>query len=131
MADKLIGPHSHLSYRALLEILPGYLMPMTSVKCIKTSPFCWCQPPVFIHVVHEYWGYKGIVQPQAQSFRDVIKRYVFIWRSIQSAQSPGRPVHSDTNSPSLGNILAMQQLRNDYSLTFPLLYSQVLIFTAE
>ena len=31
--------------------------------------------------------------------------------------SPGRPVHSDTNSASLGSILAMQQLRNDYSLT--------------
>ena len=36
--------------------------------------------------------------------------------------SSGRPVHSDTNSPSLGSILAMQQLRNDYSLTFPPLY---------
>ena len=33
--------------------------------------------------------------------------------------SPGRPVHSDTNSASLGSILAMQQLRNDYSLTCP------------
>ena len=33
--------------------------------------------------------------------------------------SPGRPVHSDTNSASPGSILAMQQLRNDYSLTFP------------
>ena len=33
--------------------------------------------------------------------------------------SHGRPVHSDTNSASLGSILAMQQLRNDYSLTFP------------
>ena len=27
--------------------------------------------------------------------------------------SPGRPVHSDTNSASPGNILARQQLRND------------------
>ena len=33
--------------------------------------------------------------------------------------SPGRPVHSGTNSASPGSILAMQQLRNDYSLTFP------------
>ena len=34
--------------------------------------------------------------------------------------STGRPVHSDTNSASLGSILAMQQLlRNDYSLTCP------------
>ena len=33
--------------------------------------------------------------------------------------SPGRPVQSDTNSASLGSILAMQQLRNDYSLTCP------------
>ena len=30
-----------------------------------------------------------------------------------------RPVHSDTNSASLGSILAMQQLRNDYSLKCP------------
>ena len=33
--------------------------------------------------------------------------------------SLGRPVHSDTNATSLGSILAMQQLRNDYSLTCP------------
>ena len=34
--------------------------------------------------------------------------------------SPGRPVHSDTNSASLGSILAMQQLRaTTKSLTFP------------
>ena len=33
--------------------------------------------------------------------------------------SPGRTVHSDTNSASLGSILAMQQLRNGYSITFP------------
>ena len=32
---------------------------------------------------------------------------------------PGRPVHSDTNSTSLGSILAMQQLRaKTKSLTF-------------
>ena len=34
--------------------------------------------------------------------------------------SPGRPVHSDTNSASPGSILARQQLRaNAKSLTFP------------
>ena len=33
--------------------------------------------------------------------------------------SPDRPVYSDTNSTSLGSILAIQQLRNDYSLTCP------------
>ena len=32
---------------------------------------------------------------------------------------PDRPVHSDTNSASPGSILAMHQLRNDYSLTCP------------
>ena len=32
---------------------------------------------------------------------------------------PGRPVHSNANSASLGSILAMQQLRKDHSLTFP------------
>ena len=37
--------------------------------------------------------------------------------------SPGRPVHSDTNSASPGSILAMQQLRaKAKSLTFPPLY---------
>ena len=36
--------------------------------------------------------------------------------------SPGRPVHSDTNSASPGSILARQQLRaNVKSLTFPTL----------
>ena len=35
--------------------------------------------------------------------------------------SPDRPVHSDTNSTSLGSILAMQQLRVKTSFTFPLL----------
>ena len=33
--------------------------------------------------------------------------------------SPGRAVHSDTNSAYLGSILTMQQLRNDYSLKCP------------
>ena len=32
MADTLIGPHSHLSYRILLEIFSGYLMPMTCLS---------------------------------------------------------------------------------------------------
>ena len=40
-------------------------------------------------------------------------------RSKRFTSSPGRPVHSDTNSASLGSILVMQQLRNDYSLTCP------------
>ena len=50
-----------------------------------------------------------------------IALYPVHW-TAQSAlhfSSPGRPVHSDTNSASPGSILAMQQLRNDYSLTFP------------
>ena len=37
---------------------------LTSAKCIKPSPFCWCQPPR-THVVREYRDYKGVVQPQA------------------------------------------------------------------
>ena len=32
---------------------------------------------------------------------------------------PGRPVHSDTNSTSLGTVLAAIT-RDDYSLTFPI-----------
>ena len=50
-----------------------------------------------------------------------IAQYPVRW-TAQSAlhlSSPDRPVHSDTNSASLGSILAMQQLRNDYSLTCP------------
>ena len=48
-------------------------------------------------------------------------QYPVRW-TAQSAlhlSSPGRHVHSDTNSASPGSILAMQQLRNDYSLTCP------------
>ena len=50
-----------------------------------------------------------------------IAQYPVRW-TAQSAlhfSSTGRPVHSDTNSASLGSILSMQQLRNDYSLTYP------------
>ena len=54
--------------------------------------------------------------------RFYIAQYPVHW-TAQSAlhfSSPGRPVHSDTNSASLGSILAMQQLlSNDYSLTVP------------
>ena len=51
-----------------------------------------------------------------------IAQYPVRWtaQSALHVSSPGRPVHSDTNSASLGSILAMQQLRNDYSLTCPL-----------
>ena len=57
-------------------------------------------------------GKKGMVLYSAVSSPlDRSKRFTL--------SSPGRPVHTDTNSASLGSILAMQQLRNDYSLTFP------------
>ena len=60
-------------------------------------------------------------------------QYPVRW-TAQSAlhfSSPGRPVHSDTNSASPGSILATQQLRaKPKSLTFPPL-TQVLIYTAE
>ena len=36
---------------------------------------------------------------------------------------PGRPIHSDTNSASLGSILVMHLLRNDYSLTCQSLFT--------
>ena len=55
---------------------------------------------------------KGMVLYSAVSSPlDLSKRFTL--------SSPGRPVHSDTKSASPGSILAMQQLRNDYSLTFP------------
>ena len=50
-----------------------------------------------------------------------IAQYPVRWtdQSALHFSSPGRPVRSDTNSASLGSILAMQQLRNDYSLAYP------------
>ena len=50
-----------------------------------------------------------------------IAQYPVRWtaQSTLHFSSPGRPVHSDTNSASLGSILAMQQLRKDYPFTFP------------
>ena len=49
---------------------------------------------------------------------------------------PGRPIHSDTNSASLGSILAMQELRamTNHSRLAHIsntVYSQALIYTAE
>ena len=42
---------------------------LSSVKCIKTSTFGWCQPPPpRTHVVREYRDYVGVVQPQALRF---------------------------------------------------------------
>ncbi len=58
-----------------LRISDGNDLPqLTSVKCINTSPFGWCQPPR-IHVVREYRDYKCVVQPRAQTFRDVAFSY--------------------------------------------------------
>ena len=47
--------------------------------------------------------------------------------------SPGRPVHSDTNSTSLGSILATKQLRANTIFTHisAAVYNQVLIYTAD
>ena len=63
-----------------------------------------------------------------------IAQYPVSW-TAQSAlhfSSPDRPVHSDTNPASLGSILAMQQLRNEYSLTCPpLSIARYHFFTAE
>ena len=69
-----------------------------------------CQKLVYTQVCP--FQYKGMVLYSAVSSPlDRSKRFTL--------SSPGRPVHSNTNSASLGSILAMQQLRNDYSLTFP------------
>ena len=50
-----------------------------------------------------------------------------------SSPLPDRPVHSGTNSTSLGRILATQQLRSKaiHSHFHRCLYTQVLIYTAE
>ena len=44
-----------------------------------------------------------------------IAQYPVRWTAQNALHfsSPGRPVQSDTNSASLGSILATQQLRND------------------
>ena len=56
-------------------------------------------------------------------------------RTAQSTlhfSSPGRSVHSDTNSASLGSILAMQQIAQRlFTHMSTTVYSQVLIYTAE
>ena len=66
----------------------------------------------------------------ADEFKDCKgKKVVFIYRAESSPLDrsthftlfdlPGRHVHYDTNSVSPVSILARQQLRNNYSLTFP------------
>ena len=52
-----------------------------------------------------------------------IVQYPVRWsaKSAIHLSSPGRHIHSGTNSASLGSILAMQKLRNDYSFTCPTL----------
>ena len=68
------------------DVFSGYLMPcndlpqLTSVKSIKTSPFCWCEPPR-THFVRDY---KGVVQSRAQSFRDVAFSYPKRPQSLES-----------------------------------------------
>ena len=45
--------------------------------------------------------------------------------------TPDRPVHSVTNLASLGSILDTQQLREDYSITYTAVYTQVLLYKAQ
>ena len=54
-------------------------------------------------------------------------------QSVLHFSSPGRPVQTDTNSTSLGSILATQQLREKtiHSHFTTTVYSQALICTAE
>ena len=68
--------------------------------------------------------------PDDERLKKTIKRYRYVLYSTVSSPLerskrftlflPGRPVHSDTNSASLGSILDMPQLRaTTKSLTFP------------
>ena len=61
-----------------------------------------------------------------------IAQYPVRWTAQSALHSPppGRPVHSDTNSASLGSRLAMQQLRATSNISTAV-YSQALIYTAE
>ena len=55
-------------------------------------------------------------------------------QSASHFSSPGRPVHSDTNSASLGSILATHQLStktNHSHYISTAFHSQILIYTAE
>ena len=62
-----------------------------------------------------------------------IARYPVRWTKALYTSPSGRRVHSDTNSTSLGSILATQQLRAKiiHSHFHHCLYSHVLIRTAE
>ena len=64
------------------------------------------------------------------NIRLYIAQYIVHWTAQRALHfsSPDRPVPSDTNSTSLGSIIAMPQLRSTFPHT---VYSQVLIHTAE
>ena len=75
----------------------------------------------YINYLNPLPGFPSDMRGQVKKVCFYIAQYLVRW-TAQSAlhfSSPGRPVHSDTNSASPGSILAMQQLRNDYSLTRP------------
>ena len=64
----------------------------------------------------------GFVDPTSKRVWFYIAQYPVHWtaQSDLHLSSPGRPIHSDTNSACLGSILATQQLRaKTKSLTFP------------
>ena len=65
-----------------------------------------------------------------------IAQYPVRWTAqstLHYYSSPDRPVHSDTNSTSLGSILVMQQLLANTIFTHisTAVYTQLLIYTAE
>ena len=59
-------------------------------------------------------GFFGFLYSAVSCPLDLSKRF--------TRSSPGIHVDSNTNSAYLGSMLAMQQLRNAYLLTFPLLF---------
>ena len=66
-------------------------------------------------LLHHVFSYSSIAETKT-------KECFYVRWTAQSAlhfSSPRRPVHSGTNLTSRGSVLAMQHLRNDYSLTCP------------
>ena len=56
----VVSPDTFCEQLRSLDTVDG--LKLTSVKCIKPNPLCWCQPPPpRTHVVREYRGHKCVV----------------------------------------------------------------------
>ena len=101
------GPSSRLLRRESSRIVTRFC-----IKSLRTS----FEPSLTRDFFWKSWREDG------EKVCSYIAQYPVRWTAFKAQtyfSSPGRPVHSDTNSASPGSILAMQQLCNDQSLTCP------------